>query len=73
MTDAAWHALVIVSFLLVGVPSNVAVLWIHTRKEQSCSQEQVSTDICGDRFVCTFHIYAVISRRFRNDRQIRIR
>ena len=40
MTDAAWHALVIVSFLLVGVPSNVAVLWIHTRKNSRVAKNK---------------------------------
>ena len=40
MTDAAWHALVIVSFLLVGVPSNVAVLWIHTRKNSRLAKNR---------------------------------
>ena len=40
MTDAAWHALVIVSFLLVGVPSNVAVLWIHTRKNSRVAKNR---------------------------------
>ena len=38
--DAAWHALVIVSFLLVGVPSNVAVLWIHTRKNSRVAKNR---------------------------------
>ena len=40
MTDAAWQALVIVSFLLVGVPSNVAVLWIHTRKNSHVAKNR---------------------------------
>ena len=40
MTDAALHALVIVSFLLVGVPSNVAVLWIHTRKNSRVAKNR---------------------------------
>ena len=40
MTDTAWHALVIVSFLLVGVPSNVAVLWIHTRKNSRVAKNK---------------------------------
>ena len=40
MTDAAWHALVIVSFLFVGVPSNVAVLWIHTRKNSRVAKNR---------------------------------
>ena len=40
MVDAAWHALVIVSFLLVGVPSNVAVLWIHTRKNSRVAKNR---------------------------------
>ena len=40
MTDAAWHALAIVSFLLVGVPSNVAVLWIHTRKNSRVAKNR---------------------------------
>ena len=40
MTDAAWQALVIVSFLLVGVPSNVAVLWIHTRKNSRVAKNR---------------------------------
>ena len=40
MTDAVWHALVIVSFLLVGVPSNVAVLWIHTRKNSRVAKNR---------------------------------
>ena len=40
MANAAWHALVIVSFLLVGVPSNVAVLWIHTRKNSRVAKNR---------------------------------
>ena len=40
MADAVWHALVIVSFLLVGVPSNVAVLWIHTRKNSRVAKNR---------------------------------
>ena len=40
MSDAVWHALVIVSFLLVGVPSNVAVLWIHTRKNSRVAKNR---------------------------------
>ena len=40
MTDFAWHALIIVSFLLVGVPSNVAVLWIHTRKNSRVAKNR---------------------------------
>ena len=28
----AWHALAVGTLLLIGVPSNVAVIWIHTRK-----------------------------------------
>ena len=40
MTDALRHALVIVSFLLVGVPSNVAVLWIHTRKNSRVAKNR---------------------------------
>ena len=40
MTDEAWHALIIVSFLLVGVPSNVAVLWIHTRKNSRVAKNR---------------------------------
>ena len=40
MTDALRHALVIVSFLLVGVPSNVAVLWIHTRKNSRVAKNK---------------------------------
>ena len=40
MTDFAWHALIIVSFLLVGVPSNVAVLWIHTRKNSRAAKNK---------------------------------
>ena len=40
MADAALHALVIVSFLLVGVPSNGAVLWIHTRKNSRVARNR---------------------------------
>ena len=40
MTNEALHALVIVSFLLVGVPSNVAVLWIHTRKNSRVAKNK---------------------------------
>ena len=40
MTDVLLHALVIVSFLLVGVPSNVAVLWIHTRKNSRVAKNR---------------------------------
>ena len=40
MADAPLHALVIVSFLLVGVPSNVAVLWIHTRKNSRVAKNR---------------------------------
>ena len=40
MTNAVWHALIIVSFLLVGVPSNVAVLWIHTRKNSRVAKNK---------------------------------
>ena len=40
MTDVAWHALAVVSFLLVGVPSNVAVLWIHTRKNSRVAKNR---------------------------------
>ena len=40
MTDAAWHALIIVSFLLVGVPSNVAIVWIHTRKNSRVAKNR---------------------------------
>ena len=40
MTDAALHALVIVSFLFVGVPSNAAVLWIHTRKNSRVAKNR---------------------------------
>ena len=40
MVTAVWHALVIVSFLLVGVPSNVAVLWIHTRKNSRVAKNR---------------------------------
>ena len=40
MADAALHALIIVSFLLVGVPSNVAVIWIHTRKNSRVARNR---------------------------------
>ena len=40
MTDALWHAVVIINFLLVGVPSNVAVLWIHTRKNSRVAKNR---------------------------------
>ena len=40
MADAALHALAIVSFLLVGVPSNVAVLWIYTRKNSRVAKNR---------------------------------
>ena len=40
MEDTSLHALVIVSFLLVGVPSNVAVLWIHTRKNSRVAKNR---------------------------------
>ena len=40
MANAAWHALVILSFLLVGVPSNVAILWIHTRKNSRVAKNR---------------------------------
>ena len=40
MANTAWYALVIVSFLLVGVPSNVAVLWIHTRKNSRVAKNR---------------------------------
>ena len=40
ITNAAWHALIIVSFLLVGVPSNVAVLWIHTQKNSRVAKNR---------------------------------
>ena len=52
MTDVALHAFVIVSFLLVGVPSNVAVLWIHTRKNSRVAKNRfplifVALDLCA--------------------------
>ena len=40
MADTYLHAFVIVSFLLVGVPSNVAVLWIHTRKNSRVAKNR---------------------------------
>ena len=40
MTNTVLHALIIVSFLLVGVPSNVAVLWIHTRKNSRVAKNK---------------------------------
>ena len=40
MEDTSLHAFVIVSFLLVGVPSNVAVLWIHTRKNSRVAKNR---------------------------------
>ena len=52
MTDKMRHVSLISSFLLVGVPSNVAVLWIHTRKNSRVAKNRfplifVALDLCA--------------------------
>ena len=55
MQKTLWHALAVGTLLLVGVPSNVAVIWIHTRKNSRVAKNRFPLIFAGlDLFVlCT--------------------
>ena len=40
LRNIAWHALAVGTLLLVGVPSNSAVIWIHTRKNSRVAKNK---------------------------------
>ena len=40
LRNIAWHALAVGTLLLVGVPSNSAVIWIHTRKDSRVAKNK---------------------------------
>ena len=52
MQYALWHALAVGTLLLVGVPSNAAVIWIHTRKNSRVAKNRFPLIFAGlDLFV----------------------
>ena len=52
MQYALWHALAVGTLLLFGVPSNAAVIWIHTRKNSRVAKNRFPLIFAGlDLFV----------------------
>ena len=52
MQYALWHALAVGTLLLFGVPSNAAVIWIHTRKNSRVAKNKFPLIFAGlDLFV----------------------
>ena len=47
MQYALWHALAVGTLLLVGVPSNAAVIWIHTRKNSRVARNKFPLIFAG--------------------------
>ena len=52
LRNIAWHALAVGTLLLVGVPSNSAVIWIHTKK---------NSRVAKNKFVLIFAAIDLIS------------
>ena len=40
LRNIAWHALAVGTLLLIGVPTNTAVVWIHTRKNSRVAKNK---------------------------------